>query len=153
MRTRTLAEMLRLEIDEAVLPLGTGSARMWAASIERDYDACMTRPSIRVKHPHVCCDEDKFGGSPYVAGTGVLVRRLWSWHRGGASVRTLLRRYPKLGPAKILDALSFAWDNQDLIEHDLACEQRLVATEKHSPVGLRPMAQQMLPFGVGDLNP
>jgi hypothetical protein len=61
-------------------------------------------------------------------------------------LRTLLRRYPKLGPGKILDALSFAWDNQDLVEYDLAHEQRLIAKEKLPAVGLRPMAQQLLPF-------
>lgn len=110
----------------------------------------MTRPSVRVKHPHVRCDVARFGGSPYVEGSGVLVRRLWAWHRGGASVRTLMRRYPNLGPAKILDALAFAWDNQDLVEHDLACEQRMLAKEKQPAVGLRPMAQQILPFGPGE---
>ena len=124
---------------------------MWAPVTDPRYDARMSRPSIRVPHPHVECDATKFGGSPHVAGSGVLVRRLWAWHRGGTSVRTLLRRYPKLGPAKILDALAFAWDNQDLVEYDLACEQRLIATEKHRPVGLRPMAQQVLPFRAGDL--
>ncbi len=124
---------------------------MWALVTHTRYDERMSRPSIRVPHPHVECDATKFGGSPHIAGSGVLVRRLWAWHRGGTSVRTLLRRYPKLGPAKILDALAFAWDNQDLVEHDLACEQRLIATEKHRPVGLRPMAQQILPFRGGEL--
>jgi uncharacterized protein (DUF433 family) len=94
----------------------------------------------------VRCEPGKFGGSPHVVGTGVLVRRLWAWHRGGTSLETLIRRYPQLGPAKILDALAFAWDNEDLIEHDLAREQRMLATEKPAPVGLRPMAQQLLPF-------
>jgi uncharacterized protein (DUF433 family) len=109
----------------------------------------MSRPPIRVVHPHVRSEPSKFGGSPYVVGTGVLVRRLWTWHRGGTSLETLIRRYPQLGPAKILDALAFAWDNQDLIEDDLAREQRMLAKEgtKHEQVGLRPMSQQLLPFG------
>jgi uncharacterized protein (DUF433 family) len=113
----------------------------------------MPRLTVRVAHPHVRCEPSKFGGSPYIVGTGVLVRRLWAWHRGGTSLETLIRRYPQLGPAKILDALAFAWDNQDLIEEDLAREQRMLAGEKGKGdhVGLRPMAQQILPFN-GDAD-
>ncbi|HQP38267.1 MAG TPA: DUF433 domain-containing protein [Polyangiaceae bacterium] len=110
----------------------------------------MSRPPIRVAHPHVRCDPSKFGGSPHIVGTGVLVRRLWAWHRGGSSLETLIRRYPQLGPAKVLDALAFAWDNQDVVEDDLAREQRMLAKEKprKEQIGLRPMAQQLLPFSV-----
>ncbi|MCU0692871.1 MAG: DUF433 domain-containing protein [Polyangiaceae bacterium] len=110
----------------------------------------MARPTIAVPHPHVRCDPNKFGGSPYVTGSGVLVRRLWAWHRGGTSLETLMRRYPRLGPAKVLDALAFAWDNRELIEDDLAREQALVAHEKGTTVGLRPMTQQSLPLGQDD---
>jgi uncharacterized protein (DUF433 family) len=68
-------------------------------------------PRIRVPHPHVRCDSDVLAGSPHVAGSRVPVRRLWAWHRGGAAVETLVKRYPNLGPARILDALAFAYDN------------------------------------------
>lgn len=34
-----------------------------------------------------------------------------------------MKRYPALGPAKVLDALSFAYDHQALIEADLAREE------------------------------
>ena len=36
-----------------------------------------------------------------------------------AFVERLLKRYPKLGPAKIFDALAFAYDNEEVIEADL----------------------------------
>ena len=102
-------------------------------------------PRIRVPHPHVRCDIDVLAGSPHVAGSRVPVRRLWAWHRGGAAVETLVKRYPNLGPARILDALAFAYDNQDLIDADLAREQALF--EKHGPdVGARPLAQMLFPF-------
>ena len=74
------------------------------------------------------------------------VRRLWTWHRGGASVETLLRRYPNLGPARILDALAFAYDNQDLIEADLQREQALFEKQGGPSVGARPLAQLTFPF-------
>lgn len=101
---------------------------------------------IRVPHPHVRADASVLGGSPHVAGSRVPVRRLWAWHRGGASVETLVKRYPNLGPARILDALSFAYDNQDLIEADLAREQSLFADTGGSIVGARPLSQLALPF-------
>ena len=102
-------------------------------------------PRVRVPHPHVRCDIDVLAGSPHVAGSRVPVRRLWAWHRGGASVETLVKRYPNLGPARILDALAFAYDNQELIDADVVREQTLF--EKQSPaVGLRPLAQMAFPF-------
>lgn len=101
---------------------------------------------IRVAHPHVRVDASVLGGSPHVAGSRVPVRRLWAWHRGGAAVETLVRRYPNLGPARILDALSFAYDNQDLIEADLAREQELFAETGNALVGARPLSQLALPF-------
>ena len=59
---------------------------------------------IRVPHPHVRVDATVLAGSPHVVGSRVPVRRLWAWHRGGTSVETLVKRYPNLGPARILDA-------------------------------------------------
>jgi hypothetical protein len=80
----------------------------------------------------------------------VPVRRLWAWHRGGSSVETLLRRYPNLGPSRILDALSFAYDNQDLIDADTAREQALFEKQGGPSVGARPLAQLTLPFSDDD---
>jgi uncharacterized protein (DUF433 family) len=106
-------------------------------------------PHIRVPHPHVRVDAAVLGGSPHVNGSRVPVRRLWAWHRGGAAVETLVKRYPNLGPARILDALSFAYDNQDLIEADIAREQELFQAEGGPIVGARPLSQMTLPFDGG----
>jgi uncharacterized protein (DUF433 family) len=103
-------------------------------------------PRIRVPHPHVRADASVLAGSPHVNGSRVPVRRLWAWHRGGASVETLVRRYPNLGPARILDALAFAYDNQDLIEADLEREQALFSQQGGPSVGARPLSQLALPF-------
>ena len=70
------------------------------------------------------------------------VRRLWLWYRGGASVETLVKRYPQLGPARVLDALAFAYDNQELMQADLAREQSLLDDEANKS----PKAQTKLPF-------
>jgi uncharacterized protein (DUF433 family) len=107
-------------------------------------------PRVLVPHPHVRCDSQVLGGSPHVAGSKVPVRRLWAWHRGGASVETLFKRYPALGPARILDALAFAYDNRDVIEADLANEQALFEKRGGPTVGARPLSQLALPFADTD---
>jgi uncharacterized protein (DUF433 family) len=84
-------------------------------------------PPIRVAHPHVLMGED---GSPIVAGTRIPVRRLFAWHRQGTSVETLLKRYPQLGPNRVLDALAFAYDNLELVMHDLDRERALLDREQ-----------------------
>jgi uncharacterized protein (DUF433 family) len=103
-------------------------------------------PQIRVPHPHVRVDAAVLSGSPHVNGSRVPVRRLWAWHRGGASVETLVKRYPNLGPARILDALAFAYDNQDLIEADLEREQSLFQQQGGPSIGARPLSQLALNF-------
>lgn len=101
----------------------------------------MHLPPVRVAHPHVFCDPT-LHGSPVVAGTKVPVRRLWSWHRKGVAVETLLKRYPQLGASRLLDALSFAYDNVDLVEADLAREEKLLGKEPEPVPGA--MKQQPL---------
>jgi hypothetical protein len=75
------------------------------------------------------------------------VRRLWLWYRGGSSVETLVKRYPQLGPGKVLDALAFAYDNLDVIQADVDREQKLLAKKGKQPVGTRPFEQLTLNFG------
>ena len=89
------------------------------------------------------------GGSPHVVGSRVPVRRLWAWHRAGVSIDTLLKRYPRLGPGKVLDALSFAYDNRAVVEADLAREMVAFESAGKKPIGLRPMAQQAFAFMLG----
>jgi uncharacterized protein (DUF433 family) len=86
-------------------------------------------------------------GSPVVAGTRVPVRRLWAPHRRGVSVETLFKRYPQLGPARILDALAFAYDNSDVVEADLTRERALLGPQVDEVPGH--MSQERLPFTKG----
>lgn len=83
-------------------------------------------PPVAVHHPHVEVRADLMGGSPVIRGHRLPVRRLWSWHRRGVSVETLVKRYPLLGWAKVLDGLAFAYDNEDVIDADLARERALL---------------------------
>ena len=103
-------------------------------------------PIVLVPHPHVRTDANVLGGSPYVVGTRVPVRRLWAFYKNGASVDVLLKRYPQLGAGKIFDALAFAWDNPEVMEADLAREQRLTGAEGPRAPGARGGKQMDLPF-------
>lgn len=78
-----------------------------------------------------------------VAGTRVPVMRLWAWHRKGVLIETLIKRYPSLTPAKILSALSFAYDNQERMARELAREATL-HREVHPVPGA--MTQMKLPL-------
>ena len=100
-------------------------------------------PTPKVHHPHVEMRDDLLDGSPFVEGSRVPVRRLWAWFRRGVSVETLLKRYPQLGPARVLSALAFAYDNPEVIEADLARERALLSRADDVPGA---MSQVALPF-------
>jgi uncharacterized protein (DUF433 family) len=86
------------------------------------------------------------GGSPYVVGTRVPVRRLWAFYRNGATVDTLTKRYPQLGAGKIFDALAFAFDNPEVIDADMARESHLLQRDSHGHSATRGAKQMDLPF-------
>jgi uncharacterized protein (DUF433 family) len=88
-------------------------------------------------------DKNVLGGSPYVVGSRVPIRRLWAFYRGGTSIERILKRYPQLGPAKVFDALAFALDNEEVVEADLAREESLLGTREPRP---KDSAQIELPF-------
>jgi uncharacterized protein (DUF433 family) len=102
-------------------------------------------PRALVQYPHVEARDDLLAGSPVVRGTRVPVRRLWAWHRKGVTVETLIKRYPALGPAKVLCALAFAYDNQELMAADLAREAKMLEHEEAEKVP-GAMEQTKLPF-------
>jgi len=103
---------------------------------------------ILVPHPHVRVDANVLGGSPYVVGSRVPVRRLWAFYRKGVTLDTLLRRFPRLGPAKILDALAFAYDNEEVVLADIQREEQLLdRVESSDKTPKAAAAKQMrLPF-------
>jgi uncharacterized protein (DUF433 family) len=110
-------------------------------------DAPLMLPRVLVPHPHVRCDVRTLNGSPYVAGSKVPVRRLWSWHRSGVPIDKLMKRYPQLGPAKVLDALAFAYDNRVVVEADLERElQALERAKQTRSDERRPIRQQAFFF-------
>lgn len=78
-------------------------------------------------------DKNVLGGSPHVAGSRVVVRRLWAFFKSGATVERILKRYPQLGPAKVFDALAFALDNPEVMEADLRREEEILRKSGEQP--------------------
>jgi uncharacterized protein (DUF433 family) len=111
----------------------------------------VTLPVVLVPHPHVRIDAHVLGGSPYVVGSRVPVRRVFAFYRNGTSVETLLRRFPQIGPAKIFDALAFALDNLEVMEADIAREQQLLDRAGNKRPGRPSGPEQIeLPFAAGE---
>lgn len=97
-------------------------------------------PIVLVPHPHVRVDKKILGGSPFVVGSRVPVRRLYAFYRSGTSIEKILRRYPQLSPAKVFDALAFALDNPEVMEADF--EQETLLLESRAGRQLRPIPSQ-----------
>lgn len=112
----------------------------------------MSLPIVLVPHPHVRVDQKVLGGSPYVAGSRVPVRRLFAFYRSGTSLEKILKRYPQLSPAKVFDALAFALDNPEVMEADMEREAELLERpRKPKPIpGARQVAFRFDPSGSGD---
>jgi uncharacterized protein (DUF433 family) len=97
-------------------------------------------PIVLVPHPHVRVDKKILGGSPFVVGSRVPVRRLYAFYRSGTSIEKILRRYPQLSPAKVFDALAFALDNPEVMEADF--ERETLLLDARPARQLRPIPSQ-----------
>jgi len=75
--------------------------------------------AVVVPHPHVRIDSGVLDGKSYVKGSRVPVCRIYAFYLSGTSLEQLFKRYPQLGPAKILDALSYALDNRELVDSEM----------------------------------
>jgi uncharacterized protein (DUF433 family) len=108
----------------------------------------MSLPIVLVPHPHVRVDVNVLGGSPYVVGTRVPVRRIWTFYRDGTRVETILKRFPQIEAAKVFDALAFALDNPEVIEADTSRERDMLKRlGQKQPGRPRGPEQVELPFG------
>lgn len=112
----------------------------------------MKLPIVLVPHPHVRVDAHVLGGSPYVLGSRVPVRRLWAFFKNGTSVERILRRYPQLGAAKVFDALAFALDNPEVMAADIQREEEILKSAGLPATKPGRTEQMELPFA-GDAPP
>lgn len=104
-------------------------------------------PVVLVPHPHVRVDQAILGGSPHINGSRVPVRRIYGFYRDGTKIETIMRRFPQLGPARVLDALAFALDNPEVIEADAEHETAILTSVGAKVAkGSRADTQMNLPF-------
>jgi uncharacterized protein (DUF433 family) len=76
--------------------------------------------------------------TPFVLGTAIPVRRIYDWFRRGIPAETLIKRYPALGPAKVLAALAYAHDHKDFVERDIARAEDAARMDTLPPPPSRP---------------
>ena len=113
----------------------------------------MALPVVLIPHPHVRVDPAILGGSPHVSGSRVPIRRIFSFYQDGTKIETILRRFPQLGVARVLDALAFALDNPEVMEADAARESALLSRAGQSKEKKASDIRQMaLPFDSEDIE-
>jgi uncharacterized protein (DUF433 family) len=80
----------------------------------------MSKLAEKHEHPHIISQRDLCGGSPVIRGTKFPVRSVVNYilHQG-LSPEELVREFTHLTLAQVYDALSFYYDNKDLIDKDL----------------------------------
>jgi uncharacterized protein (DUF433 family) len=71
----------------------------------------------RTEHPHVVKSADTLGGEPRVEGTRMPVRRIAAIFAAGTTVEEIIRDFPRLTPAQIHDAISYALDHPEEMEY------------------------------------
>lgn len=81
------------------------------------------RKVIRTEHPHIVRIEGVRGGEPVIEGSGMSVWIIAGLHIKGDSAETIIRTYPHLPPTGIYDALSYYYDHQPEIDHELDEQQ------------------------------
>ena len=59
------------------------------------------------------------GGQPIVKGTRTPVKAIVGYHKLGLSVEEILEGLPHLTPAQVYEALSYYYDHQAEVEHDI----------------------------------
>ena len=63
------------------------------------------------------------GGSPHIAGTGVLVRTIARWYKLGLSPEEIAAEYPQLALSQVYAALAYYHANREEMEAHMAAEE------------------------------
>lgn len=77
------------------------------------------RPLINAEVSHVVATSGVCGGRPAIRGTRIPVKAIVGYHKLGLRVDEILDGLPHLTPAQVYAALSYYYDHQDEIEHEI----------------------------------
>ena len=80
-------------------------------------------------------DSARCGGQPVVASTRIRVATILTCYRQGMRVEEIVQQYSGLRPADVHDALAYAYDHFDEIEHDLAADDEAAVKGRHGKGG------------------
>lgn len=73
----------------------------------------------KIVHPHITTNENICNSSPIIAGTRTPVRSIVFYYKDGLSPEEIATKLPYLKLSEIYDALSFYYDNKELIEKEI----------------------------------
>jgi uncharacterized protein (DUF433 family) len=80
----------------------------------------MAKLAKSAEHPYIISRADFCGGSPVIKGTRFPVRSVVHYVlQQGISPEELVKEFSHLTLAQIYDALSFCYDNKELIDKDI----------------------------------
>lgn len=80
----------------------------------------MTNLAEKMDHPYIVSHKDYCSGSPIIKGTKFPVRSVVNYVlRQGISPEELVGEFSHLTLAQVYDALSYYYDNKDLIDREL----------------------------------
>ena len=79
----------------------------------------MSEQIVRVNHPHITTDKEICNGSPIIKGTRTPVRSIIGYANMGLTPEEILATLPYLKLSEIYDALSFYYDNKELIDKEI----------------------------------
>jgi len=80
----------------------------------------MAKVAKHAEHPYIISQADLCGGSPVIKGTKFPVRSVVNYVlRQGISPEELVKEFSHLTLAQVYDALSFYYDNKELIDKDI----------------------------------
>ena len=80
----------------------------------------MTNLAEKIDHPYIVTNKDYCGGTPIIKGTKFPVRSVVNYVlRQGISPEEFVGEFSHLTLAQVYDALSYYYDNKDLIDREL----------------------------------
>lgn len=89
--------------------------------------------AVKTEHCYVHKDLAICGGDPVIVGTRIPVRLIYQRAQDGDTVETIRQAYPRLTPAQIHDALSYAYDHLAEIEQEIQREIQAYEQGKTPP--------------------
>ena len=76
-------------------------------------------PIVNTNHLYIEKDINKYEGKAVIKGTRIPVASIVNHYRSGMSIEEILEGYPNITPAQLFDALSYYFDNKEVIDKEI----------------------------------